>query len=574
MEADPFLQNFDSSDLKIAEEFLTNWLPFLTRGLCDGCAAAFHDRIKSLNSGHERNPGCFEADVDGGGEGNSDAQASVEGFQEGHEHVEATGWDPDLAHESSKVRLSWADMAQQDELEEEGGEEEEEMRRNNLEDREGVQEEVKPKKIELSREQRERIRFTSLGRKKDFVCLERIDGKVVNILEGLELHTGVFSAAEQKRIVDFVYELQKQGRNNELGEHTYSEPKKWMRGKGRVTIQFGCCYNYAEKNGMPPGIMRDAVADPIPSLFKVMIKRLIGWHVMPTSCVPDSCIVNIYEPGDCIPPHIDSHDFVRPFCTVSFLSECNIVLGSNLQIVGPGEFAGSYSISLPVGSVFVLNGNGADVAKHCVPAVPSKRISITFRKMDKKKWPFGFRLEPDLQNIRPYDSGAGTEPNKENKQKEPFVQIRTIARGKKSNGRTNGAKNRWDSNRSRTSATSLVVKKPYYHPSPDADSTTGQVSMDTSCDSRAMFDSDRCTVETFGQSHYGWTNEDSGANFDVDMISAERRVQVEQRRIDAPNDVDVEDDSFASSHPIAYTSRPQVRIRTLKNNQRRMRVNL
>lgn len=26
---------------------------------------------------------------------------------------------------------------------------------------------------------------------------------------------------------------------------TYSEPHKWMRGKGRVTIQFGCCYNYA-----------------------------------------------------------------------------------------------------------------------------------------------------------------------------------------------------------------------------------------------------------------------------------------------------------------------------------------
>jgi hypothetical protein len=28
-------------------------------------------------------------------------------------------------------------------------------------------------------------------------------------------------------------------------ERTYSEPRKWMRGKGRVTIQFGCCYNYA-----------------------------------------------------------------------------------------------------------------------------------------------------------------------------------------------------------------------------------------------------------------------------------------------------------------------------------------
>ena len=79
---------------------------------------------------------------------------------------------------------------------------------------------------------------------------------------------------------------------------------------------------------------------------------LITQHLLTTrfpTCVPDSCIVNIYEEGDCIPPHIDNHDFVRPFCTVSFLSECNIVFGSNLKIVGPGEFDGSIAIPLPMG---------------------------------------------------------------------------------------------------------------------------------------------------------------------------------------------------------------------------------
>ncbi|CAK9318101.1 unnamed protein product [Citrullus colocynthis] len=56
-------------------------------------------------------------------------------------------------------------------------------------------------------------------------------------------------------------------------ERTYSEPRKWIRGKGRVTIQFGCCYNYArDKNGTPPGIVRDEEVDPLPSLFKKMIK--------------------------------------------------------------------------------------------------------------------------------------------------------------------------------------------------------------------------------------------------------------------------------------------------------------
>jgi hypothetical protein len=79
--------------------------------------------------------------------------------------------------------------------------------------------------------------------------------------------------------------------------------------------------------------------------------RLVKWRILPPDCVPDSCIVNMYDPGDCIPPHIDSHDFVRPFCTVSFLSECNILFGSSLKIAGPGEFTGSFAIPLPVGYV-------------------------------------------------------------------------------------------------------------------------------------------------------------------------------------------------------------------------------
>lgn len=436
MEADRFLQSFSASERMIAGEFLTTWLPFLTKDLCNGCSDVLRDRIRSLDTGHDSFRGDPQAKEDDvrlkgslvNGEGEIlDATRSVgecvRDSSESCDHMELMDGDTDHEEESHKVSMSWADIAQQDELEEE--------RKKDVDD--VVVEEkrvVNLKKIELSREERELIRFTRVGRKKDFICLERIDGRIVNILEGLELHTGVFSAAEQRRIVDFVYDLQEKGRNNEFGGHTYSEPRKWMRGKGRVTIQFGCCYNYAEKNGIPPGILRDVIADPIPNLLKTMIKRLIRWHVLPTHCVPDSCIVNIYEPGDCIPPHIDNHDFVRPFCTVSFLSECNILFGSNLKSAGPGEFVGSISIPLPVGSVLILNGNGADVAKHCVPSVPCKRISITFRKMDKAKWPHKFKLEPDLHDIKPYDSSAG---------KESSTETQTIRR--KPRGIVNGSKN-------------------------------------------------------------------------------------------------------------------------------------
>ncbi|XP_044444453.1 uncharacterized protein [Triticum aestivum] len=299
----------------------------------------------------------------------------------------------------------------------------------------------------LTREQRELHRFRNVLRKDDFICLERVKGQLVNILAGLELHAGVFSTAEQKRIVDCVYGLQEMGKRGELGDRTYTEPEKWMRGKGRVTIQFGCCYNYAtDRKGNPPGIIRTFVSDPIPELFKVMIKRLVRWRILPTDCVPDSCIVNMYDPGDCIPPHIDSHDFVRPFCTVSFLSECDILFGSSLKIAGPGEFTGSFAIPLPVGSVLVINGNGADVAKHCVPAVPSKRISITFRKMDPAKRPFSFKDDPELLNITPLEAPAAPETSRssdEGKGKQLGVQTRDpgsrSSRSRKSKGRTTPA---------------------------------------------------------------------------------------------------------------------------------------
>lgn len=429
---DPFLLRYDDSELRIASEFLSTWLPFLSRDLCRHCTQILSDRIHSLspevndrmessNSGEGSScltPDCDDKDVDNCdthslGSWKDEAETnSLCRWKDG-----ANGWSDSpvadstggsrevgkpVENETPRVRMSWADMAQQeDELEAEG-EGEENKQGSNGDVLDGESGGLMSRKTELSRDEREYIRFMNVRRKKDFICLERVNGKFTNILQGLELHTGVFSAVEQKRIVDYIYDLTEKGRKGELKERTFTAPRKWMRGKGRITIQFGCCYNYAtDKNGNPPGILKDEEVDPLPSLFKVIIKRLIRWHVVPPSCVPDSCIVNIYEEGDCIPPHIDNHDFVRPFCTISFLSECNIVFGTDLKVEGAGEFSGAIAIPLPVGSVLVLNGNGADVAKHCVPAVPTKRISITFRRMDESKRPVHYVPEPDLQGLEP-----------------------------------------------------------------------------------------------------------------------------------------------------------------------------
>ncbi|KAL9393940.1 hypothetical protein Peur_013225 [Populus x canadensis] len=460
---DPFLVQYQPSDLNIASEFLSTWLPYLSRDLCHNCSKTLSDRIRSLSElqGEDKsgdlptlNINVESSNGNCGSDGNCNDN-SVGSLKEDDDTNSLGSWkdgingwsEPPVSEASSsgvhsewRSGMSWADMAQEDELVEEEEQEQQELnaRMVNVNDSTGGLRitKVVGKPTTLPREQREYIRFMNVKRKKDFMCFEKINGKITNILQGLELHTGIFSAAEQKRIVDYVYAFQEKGKKGELKERTYSAPQKWMRGKGRVTLQFGCCYNYTiDKNGNPPGILQDEMVDPIPDLFKVIIRRLVQWHVIPPTCVPDSCIVNIYEEWDCIPPHIDSHDFVRPFCTVSFLSQCNILFGSNLKVVGAGDFDGPIAIPLPVGSVLVLNGNGADVAKHCVPSVPTKRISITFRKMDEAKRPIGFVPEPDLQGIQPLSYELDKTRKLNSPKSEPYVKRRPYGKEGQVEGR-------------------------------------------------------------------------------------------------------------------------------------------
>lgn len=108
---------------------------------------------------------------------------------------------------TTSPKISWADMTQEDGLNEEEEEEEQKVSEDWTKT---------PQKRKLSRDEREQYRFINVKRMKVFSCYEKVKGRRVDILDGLELHTGVFSAAEQKRIVDYVYELQEKGRKGEL----------------------------------------------------------------------------------------------------------------------------------------------------------------------------------------------------------------------------------------------------------------------------------------------------------------------------------------------------------------------
>ncbi|GJN29716.1 hypothetical protein PR202_gb17967 [Eleusine coracana subsp. coracana] len=335
--ADPMalVQGYNDEELAIAGEFLTTWLPFLSAGLCPSCVSSLRARVDSLlpRAEEAKTPQLGIDQIEPSGWESDPAPQQ-------HLTFEPSGWDsdppppappPQQQPPAEKPKMSWADMAQEDEL---AAAAEEETMAAAADDGEEVSE-VGKQKVQLSRDQREQRRYQNLVRKKDFICLERVRGRLVNILEGLELHTGVFSSAEQRRIVECVYDLQEKGKRGELGVLF-------------LCIQYGQCHN------------------------------------------------------------------------------------------------GDYSCE-GLKSVLILNGNGADVAKHCVPAVPTKRISITFRKMDPAKRPFSFKDDPELLNIAPLetvvqDTGRSSD---EGKSRTPDAQIRNlskISRGKRSKGRSSAGK--------------------------------------------------------------------------------------------------------------------------------------
>ena len=255
-------------------------------------------------------------------------------------------------------------------------------------------------------------------RPQSFSLMESVRGKgKLNVLQGLALHTELLSSLEQRHLIAFTQRMCELGDEGSLVNRTYSAPRKWMRGKGRITVQLGCCYNYAtDSRGNPPGILRhekvaglprllEQVITPppthapacrlpcipmhthLPRLLAQVVDRMVGRGIFSQRTRPDTCIVNFYSEGDCIPPHIDHHDFTRPFVTLSLVSEQSILFGTDIKIVDQGEFDAPFALPLPVGSVLVLDGNGADVAKHCVPSVRSDRISITFRRIDQRRAP-------------------------------------------------------------------------------------------------------------------------------------------------------------------------------------------
>jgi mRNA N6-methyladenine demethylase len=99
------------------------------------------------------------------------------------------------------------------------------------------------------------------------------------------------------------------GDDGALVGRTYSAPRKWRKGAGRVTVQLGCCYNYAtDLNGAPPGILKYETVCGMPAFLEDLIDRMCARGIFNSKTRPDSCIINFYSeassPTLALPPSL------------------------------------------------------------------------------------------------------------------------------------------------------------------------------------------------------------------------------------------------------------------------------
>jgi hypothetical protein len=194
-------------------------------------------------------------------------------------------------------------------------------------------------------------------------------------IAGLTLFEGVVAEKEQTALLQLVDEWLAAGAAGTLRGKSYeAPPEEWQRtGQGRRAVLFGV---HVKCNKVD-----NAAVEPLPPPLLRLLDAFEAAGVFTPDERPDTCCVNVYDSGAWLPPHVDSEAFDRPFCTLSLLSEQQVVFGESIEGVN-GEWCGRCRLTMPVGSVLRVAGAAAGPhIKHALPRATAQRISLTFRKL-------------------------------------------------------------------------------------------------------------------------------------------------------------------------------------------------
>ncbi|KAI3439453.1 Fe2OG dioxygenase domain-containing protein, partial [Psidium guajava] len=230
---------------------------------------------------------------------------------------------------------------------------------------------------------------------KGFTAKEPVKGHMVNVVKGLKLYENVFTDSELSKLTDFVNDLRVAGQNGELSGETYILFNKQMKGNKRELIQFGVpIFGHIQEEATCNS--KTGNIEPIPALLERVIDHLVEWQLIPVYKKPNSCIINFFDEEEYSQPFLKPPHLDQPIASL-LLSESTMVFGRFLVSDNEGNYKGPLMLPLKEGSLLVMRGNSADMARHVTCPSPNKRVTITF-----------FRVRPDSNQSQPSSPLSGS----------------------------------------------------------------------------------------------------------------------------------------------------------------------
>lgn len=193
-------------------------------------------------------------------------------------------------------------------------------------------------------------------------------------MKGLKLYEDIFTDMELSKLAEYVSELHLSGRKGDLSGETFIFFNKQMKGNKREIIQMGVPIFGPIKEDMTGNI------EPIPSILQAVIDHLVQWRLIPEIRKPNSCLISFFDAGDYSQPYLKPPHLEQPISTL-VLSESTMAFGRVLASDHDGNYKAPLTLSLKKGSLLVMRGNSAEMARHVMCPSSNKRVSITFCKV-------------------------------------------------------------------------------------------------------------------------------------------------------------------------------------------------
>ncbi|KAG8085514.1 hypothetical protein GUJ93_ZPchr0010g8964 [Zizania palustris] len=194
---------------------------------------------------------------------------------------------------------------------------------------------------------------------------------MVNVVKGLKIYEDVFTTSELMKVADFINGIRQAGRNGELSGETFIFFNKQIKGNKREIIQLGVPLF------QPTTDESNCHIEPIPPILQAVIDHLVLWRLIPESRKPNSVIINFFDEDEHSQPYFKPPHLDNPISTL-LLSETTMAFGRSLVTDNNGNYKGPLTLSLKQGSLLVMRGNSADMARHVVCPSSNLRVSITF----------------------------------------------------------------------------------------------------------------------------------------------------------------------------------------------------